>query len=115
MGCRNSTNRHWANSCSEFKYYETFALDPHEEDEEPESPTVKDAAGLIAKAIKQIALRTGDKWVLKAAIRPVVKRLDPTFDESNYGCRSFADLLKTHDDQFRIERGEHDHLVCLKE
>jgi hypothetical protein len=53
--------------------------------------------------------------VLKAAIRPVVKRLDPTFDESNYGCRSFADLLKKHNDRFQIERGQHDHLVCLIE
>ncbi len=66
-------------------------------------------------AIKQIALRNGDKWVLKAAIRPVVKRLDPTFDEASYGCRSFADLLKKHNDKFQIERGQHDHLVGLIE
>ena len=114
-GGRDATNRHWANSCSEFKYYETFALEPSGEEEEAETATVKDAAELITKAIKQISLRNGDKWVLKAAIRPVVKRLDPTFDESNYGCRSFADLLKKHDGRFQIERGEHDHLVCLKE
>jgi hypothetical protein len=115
VGCKNSTNRHWANSCSEFKYYETFALAPSGDEEEAETAAVKDAAELITKAIKQISLRNGDKWVLKAAIRPVVKRLDPTFDESNYGCRSFADLLKKHDTRFKIERGQHDHLVCLKE
>jgi uncharacterized protein (TIGR00288 family) len=115
VGCKNSTNRHWANSCSEFKYYETFALAPSGDEEEAETAAAKDAAELITKAIKQISLRNGDKWVLKAAIRPVVKRLDPTFDESNYGCRSFADLLKKHDTRFKIERGQHDHLVCLKE
>ena len=118
VGCKNATNRHWANSCSDFKYYETFTLDPRCdgcEDDEVETATIKDAAELITKAIKQITLRSGDKWVLKAAIRPVVKRLDPTFDESNYGCRSFADLLKKHNDRFQIERGEHDHLVCLIE
>jgi uncharacterized protein (TIGR00288 family) len=113
VGCRNATNRHWANSCSDFKYYETFALAPQDEEDEPETATVKDAAELITKAIKQISLKNGDKWVLKAAIRPVVKRLDPTFDESNYGCRSFADLLKKYDARFQIERGRHDHLVCL--
>ena len=75
--------------------------------------SIKDAAELITKAIKQISLRNGDKWVLKAAIRPVVKRLDPTFDESNYGCRSFADLLKKHNDQFRIERNGHAEVVRL--
>ena len=26
-----------------------------------------------------------------------------------------ADLLKKYDERFQIERGEHDHLVCLKE
>ena len=91
------------------------ALEPQDEDEETETATIKDAAELITKAIKQISLRNGDKWVLKAAIRPVVKRLDPTFDESNYGCRSFADLLKKHHDRFQVERGEHDHLVCMIE
>ncbi len=74
---------------------------------------IKDPVELLSKAIKQIAKKTGDEWVVKAAIRPVVKRLDPTFDESNYDCKTFAELLKKYPKSFRIKQGEHDHLVSL--
>ncbi len=116
VGCRTSTNQHWANSCSDFKYYESFASDPQTEIDETESETVtvKDAPELIEKAIKQISKKNGEESVVKAAIRPVVKRLDPTFDESNYGCNTFTDLLNKHPDRFRVKKGEHDHLVSLK-
>ena len=62
---------------------------------------------------QRIAKKTGDEWVVKAAIRPVVKRLDPTFDESNYECKTFAELLKKYPKSFKIKQGEHDHLVSL--
>ncbi len=83
--------------------------------EEAESDVikVKDPVELLSKAIKQIAKKTGDEWVVKAAIRPVVKRLDPTFDESNYECKTFAELLKKYPKSFKIKQGEHDHLVSL--
>jgi uncharacterized protein (TIGR00288 family) len=118
VGCRTSTNQHWANSCSDFKYYESFAAEPEVEQEEAEAEsetiTVKDAAELIKKAITQISKKNGDEWVVKAAIRPVVKRLDPTFDESNYNCNTFTDLLNKYPGSFNIKKGEHDHLVSLK-
>lgn len=118
LGCRTSTNQHWANSCSDFKYYETFATEPEvaveESESESETVTVKDAPELIIKAITQISKKNGDEWVVKAAIRPVIKRLDPTFDESNYGCNTFTDLLNKYPQRFLIKKGEHDHLVSLK-
>jgi uncharacterized protein (TIGR00288 family) len=115
VGCKASTNQHWANSCSEFKYYETFAREPQREEEESGTVVIKDAVELITRAIKQISARNGDEWVVKAAIRPVVKRLDPTFDEASYNCKTFADLLKKHSDKFRVEQGKHDHVVSLVE
>ena len=117
IGCKSSTNQHWANSCSDFKYYESFVVESQSEEtvEEAESDVIKikDPVGLLSKAIKQIAKKTGDEWVVKAAIRPVIKRLDPTFDESNYECKTFAELLKKYPNSFKIKQGEHDHLVSL--
>ena len=117
VGCKSSTNQHWANSCSDFKYYESFVDESQNEEtvEEAESDVIKikDPVGLLSKAIKQIAKKTGDEWVVKASIRPVVKRLDPTFDESNYECKTFAELLKKYPKSFKIKQGEHDHLVSL--
>jgi uncharacterized LabA/DUF88 family protein len=115
VGCKMTTNQHWANSCSDFKYYETFAADIQPEPQESETVVVRDAVELIRRAIKQISSRNGEKWVVKAAIRPVIKRLDPTFDEANYNCKTFSDLLRKHADKFEVKKGEHDHIVCLIE
>lgn len=115
VGCRASTNQHWANSCSEFKYYESLMVEGTpvvEEPEENEAP-VKDAVELISRAMKQITAKSGEEWIVKAAIRPVIKRLDPTFDEANYECKTFSELLKKYPDKFKVKKGEHDHLVSL--
>jgi uncharacterized protein (TIGR00288 family) len=117
IGCKSSTNQHWANSCSDFKYYETIGQDSKEGkiegDSESDVIQVKDPVELVSKAINQISKRTGDEWVVKAAIRPVIKRLDPTFDESNYKCKTFGELLEKYPKRFAVKSGEHDHLVNL--
>ena len=119
IGCKSSTNQHWANSCSDFKYYDALVVDSQadedagNEDVGSDIIQVKDPVELLSKAIKQISKRTGDEWVVKAAIRPIVKRLDPTFDESNYECKTFSELLKKYPKSFKIKPGEHDHLVSL--
>lgn len=122
IGCRASTNQHWANSCSEFKYYETLVDDnkpdasidaESAESAESDIIQIKDPIELITKAIKQVSKKTGDKWVVKASIRPIIKRLDPTFDESNYECATFSDLLRKYPKSFKVKSGEHDHLVSL--
>lgn len=115
VGCKATTNQHWANSCSEFKYYEALTIEEEAVHEEPDvdEVVVRDAADLITRAMKQIASKSGDEWVLKAMIRPVVKRLDPTFDEANYECHSFSELLRRYPKRFEVKRGEHDHLIRL--
>jgi uncharacterized protein (TIGR00288 family) len=115
VGCKASTNRHWANNCSDFKYYETLVVEPQVEEEESETAVVKDAVDLITRAIKQISARNGEHWVVKASVRHIVKRLDPTFDEANYDCKTFTDLLKKHSDKFKVKKGEHDHIISLAE
>lgn len=119
IGCKSSTNKHWANSCSDFKYYNALVdenqASENSEREENESDTIqiKDPVTLLSKAIMQISKKNGDEWVVKASIRPIVKRLDPTFDESNYECKTFSDLLKKYPKHFKVKPGEHDHLVSL--
>jgi hypothetical protein len=115
VGCRGSTNRHWANSCSEFKYYESLMIEGTMVAEEPDDDEVpvKDAVELITRAIKQIEAKSGDEWALNSSVRNMVKRLDPTFDEANYECKTFGALLKKYPGKFKVKKGEHDHLVSL--
>ncbi len=51
---------------------------------------VLDAADLVGTALRRLAAGRGEPWALKAAIRPLVKRLDPTFDERNYGSKTLS-------------------------
>jgi len=121
VGCVSSTNKHWAHSCHEFRYYEKLLIEdssPAEatsEQTEEATPVPPDAADLIRRAIARLSANKGDPWVLKAAIRPMVKRLDPTFDEQTYGATTFAELFKQHADIFEMRKGQHDQEYRIKE
>jgi len=120
VGCESSTNKHWAHSCHEFRYYEKLEVarvdSPSEQGEESDDvkPTPPDAVDLIRRAIARLSANKGDPWVLKAAIRPMVKRLDPTFDEKTYGATTFAELLKRHATVFEVRKGQHDQEYRIK-
>jgi hypothetical protein len=120
VGCEQTTNRHWAHSCHEFRYYESLLIEDVAPNAEPTVPAENalpqplDAAELIRKAIARLSANHGDPWVLKAAIRPMVKRLDPTFDEKIYGVSTFAELLKKHGDLFETRKGQHDHEYSIR-
>lgn len=132
IGCEAATNRHWAHSCHEFRYYEKLTLDetaavalplpaasdldppPLPEVTEPRPPVPSDAVDLIRRAITRLSANKGDPWVLKAAIRPMVKRLDPTFDEKSYAVATFTELLKQHSDIFEVRKGQYDQEYRIK-
>ncbi len=127
VGVEKCTNRFYANSCHEFKFYETLVPQAVTEPAEfvevaPAAPSqpeeaavdVRDPRGLVYLAITQLAAQRGNPWVNKAAIRPMIKRLDPTFSEVVYGSNSFCDFLKRFEDGFEIRKGLSDHEYRLK-
>ena len=80
-----------------------------------ELSSLEDAADLVVTALRRLAAGRGEPWVLKASIRPLVKRLDPTFDERRFGVSSFTELLKALD-SYVVERvGKFDHELAVRE
>ena len=77
---------------------------------------LEDAGDLVVRAIRRLAADSGESWVRKAGVRPLVKRLDPTFDESGFGYPTFTELLRALDAAGYIaERpGEHDHELAVR-
>ena len=77
---------------------------------------LEDAGDLVVRAIRRLAADSGESWVRKAGVRPLVKRLDPTFDESAFGYPTFTELLRALDAAGYIaERpGEHDHELAVR-
>lgn len=126
VGTRRATNRHWAKSCHEFRYYENLV--------EPLDALAHDAGGdgaeaatqavphveadphteLLRRAIRLLAEKKGDVWVNKAEIWPMIKRLDSTFDPKEAGFTNFAAMIKAKEDMVEIRRGEFDQEVKLR-
>jgi hypothetical protein len=106
-------------ACDEFRRYRDLALATAspaapEPAAAAELAALDDAAELVTRAVRRLAAGRGEAWALKAAVRPMVKRLDPAFDERSFGLSSFTELLKALDG-YLVERvGEHDHELAVR-
>jgi len=140
IGTRGSTNRHWAKSCHEFRYYENL-VDRHDDAPAseppeaagsprggasaepsaaaganlPEATTPDSPVDLLHRAMRLLAEKKGDPWINKGEVLPMVKRLDPTFDLKELGHTSFAGWVKTLADVVEVRPGEHDQQLRLRE
>lgn len=120
IGNRKNTNKHWAKSCHEFRYYDTLVEpEPAEPQTTPsEKPEVQAAADpatdMLRRAIRLLAESKGEVWVHKARVWPMMKRLDSTFDLKDHGFGSFSEMLKAMDAVVEVKKGDDDHLLRLR-
>ncbi|HYP83249.1 NYN domain-containing protein [Variovorax sp.] len=125
IGTRKNTNRHWAKSCHEFRYYENLveevveipATSAEGEAQRPVQPPpapVDPAADILKRAVRLLAETKGEAWVNKAATWHMIKRLDPTFDTKDHGHGSFAEMVKALDEIVETRKGESDHQLRLR-
>jgi hypothetical protein len=131
LGTRKNTNRHWAKSCHEFRYYENLieppALAVVDLVQQPDtgvqsgvqSPpaavaaVVDTGAEIFRRAITLLTQTKGDAWVNREAIWHMIKRLDPTFDTKDHGHANFPAMVKALDGLIEIRKGESDQLIRL--
>jgi len=122
VGARKSTNRHWAKSCHEFRYYENLVEAPAAIDGlQPDVPVpsappepVNAAVEIFKRAIRLLAETQGDAWVNKASIWHMIKRLDPTFDTKDHGYSSFSAMVKALEALVEIRKGDFDQVIRLR-
>lgn len=128
LGTRKNTNRHWAKSCHEFRYYENLVEPPAVAvvDAAPlpgaglQSPPVAAAtvvdgsAEIFRRAITLLAEANGDAWVDTGSIWHMIKRLDATFDTRDHGHASFPAMVKALDGLIEIRKGASDQLIRLR-
>jgi hypothetical protein len=122
IGTRRSTNRHWAKSCHDFRYYESVVA-PEAESVPPADANVSvvarqemtprdEADATIVRAITLLAEAKGDPWVNKGSVFHMVKRLDPTFDPKEFEFSTFASMLKSLEGRLVATRkGEFDQQI----
>ena len=118
IGVQESTNQYWIRACNEFKFYASLlvkASAPQEEETAGvETESIEEAKSLLCRAISALSSQDGGGPVLRAAIKPIMTRFDSSFDEANFGFRTFTEFLNACQDVITISHGKHDHLVGLK-
>ncbi len=133
IGTQANTNRHWARSCHEFKFYEALILDeaappapappsgqipstpaPAPAEPHPDNVVTTPPDELLRRAILRLSGKGGDSWVLKGSIRPMMKRLDPTFDEEQHGARSFGAFIRKFEHLLEVRAGRNDQEIRLR-
>jgi uncharacterized LabA/DUF88 family protein len=121
IGTRRNTNKHWAKSCHEFRFYESL-IEPErplaepalEADQATPAAPANPAAELLRRAVHLLAESKGDSWVNKASVLPMIKRLDPTFDPKDHGYAGFGDMLKALDEVVEVRKGDVDHQLRVR-
>mgnify|MGYP003575948341 FL=1 len=129
VGTRRSTNRHWAKSCDEFRYYESLvepvpvpdadaavASEAGSGTPSPEvaAPVADAPADLLRRALRLLSEKKGDAWVNKAEILPMIRRLDPTFNLKEHGHTSFSAMVKSLDAIVETRAGTNDQQLRLR-
>ena len=121
VGTRKNTNKHWAKSCHEFRYYDSF-IQPEATQtvsSEGSAPTqvqvpVDPAAEMLRRAVRLLAETKGEPWVNKGSVWHMIKRLDSTFNPKEHGHDTFSDMVKSLDALVELKKGESDHLLRLR-
>lgn len=121
IGNRKNTNKHWAKSCHEFRYYDSLVEAPPaaeaavtENKEAAASPPSSPAVEILRRSVHLLSESKGEPWVNNANIWPMIKRLDPTFDPKEHGHASFAEMIKALDTIVEIRKGDKDHFLRLR-
>ncbi|MFT4220665.1 MAG: NYN domain-containing protein [Microbacterium sp.] len=60
------------------------------------SPSQKESAALLERALRLESERTDDEWVNASAVKDLLKRMDPSFSEKDLGHRSFTDFIRAN-------------------
>ena len=103
IGTRASTNRHWAKSCHEFRYYDSLVEVPQAPGALPaqllqtQAPRSEAAADILVRALHLLAQAKGDAWVSPQAVWQMIRRLDSTFDPKEHGHADFPAMLAAFD------------------
>jgi hypothetical protein len=115
VGIEGNANRFWIASCNEFRFYSSLVklnaaseavmpvgnrVRPEAElpfdfrnDSLPERLSLEEARETLVKSLTQLVARNGENYVHRGALKSLMKRLMPAFDERALECVTFSEFL----------------------
>jgi hypothetical protein len=121
VGAARSVGRYWELACDEFRYYgNLLTVTGTEEPQVPSGPAepgpdTTDAAALLVRAARLEHGRTTAEWVMASALKSLMLRLEPSFDEADYGHRTFTQFLRSFPKLVDVRSTESGTMVHLRE
>ncbi len=131
IGVQQTTNRYWIASCNEFKFYASLqakvatqeplpaavprapALPAPEAPADKEQQALKAAHDLLRRAMNQLLGQSAGAPVKRALVKTMMLRLDPAFDESDLGFKTFTEFLLGANKVVSVKAAQPDYLVSL--
>ncbi len=119
IGVKEATNQYWIRTCNEFKFYASLIIKASSPTVQPlvenfHTESLDEAKELLCRAVAALSSNIVGGPVVKAAVKPMMTRLDSSFDEANYGYRSFTSFLEACGDVVSVSQGQYDHMVSVK-
>ena len=110
IGVRGTSNRFWIKTCNEFKFYFNIVDTSLTERSRKRSKSmlvsqdvkIDDARILLLQAVNQLARNRAVEWISQVMIKPMMIKLDPSFDEKTYSYNSFGEFIKGQLDLLEI-------------
>jgi hypothetical protein len=121
VGAARSVGRYWELACDEFRYYgNLLTVTSTEEPPVPSGPAEPgpdnaEAAALLVRAGRLEHSRIAAEWVTAGALKSLILRLQPSFDEADYGYRTFTQFLRSFPDLVDVRSAETGTMVHLRE
>jgi uncharacterized protein (TIGR00288 family) len=111
VGTEATASKRLVSVCSEYKYWATLVAQV-----DPRARVAVAAEFDIAAATRLLVstLQKSPQPVLAAVLKNKMLTADPSFDERNYGCSSFRELLSRHGEVVTTTKAQYDLEVSLK-
>ncbi len=105
VGVEKTTSGLLPPACDEFLFYERLGGLEVRTEEERHPSDLASLEKLVARTLSEME-RTGDAAPLASQLKRIIVRKDPTFTETEYGFRSFGELIRHLADEGVVERAE---------
>lgn len=96
VGTEASASRRLVSVCTEYKYWGTLVaeVDPSLRPAVAAEFDIADAAALLLTALDSMAdTADADGWCFAGTLKGLIRQLDPSFDNNNYGAKTFFQFL----------------------
>jgi hypothetical protein len=78
------------------------------------APVAGADADIVGRALRLLADSKGERWVNKANLWPMIKRLDSTFDFKEHGHATLGEMIRSLDAIVEVRKAETDHQLRLR-